>query len=120
VTVDAAPCEGRARLVVSDTGEGIPAAALPGIFDRYYRTERTGGGQRAGGHGGLGLMIARRIVDLHQGTLRIATDGSGPCARAWAWCGCRRPSSRRMSARHRARTGPGWRRPARSPKSRKC
>jgi signal transduction histidine kinase len=71
VTLDAAPCEGRARLVVSDTGEGIPAAALPGIFDRYYRSERTGSGQRAGGHGGLGLMIARRIVDLHQGTLRI-------------------------------------------------
>jgi signal transduction histidine kinase len=71
VTLDAAPCEGRARLVVSDTGEGIPAAALPGIFDRYYRTERTGSGQRASGHGGLGLMIARRIVDLHQGTLRI-------------------------------------------------
>jgi len=71
VTLDAAPCEGRARLVVSDTGEGIPAAELPGIFDRYYRTERTGTGQRAGGHGGLGLMIARRIVDLHQGTLRI-------------------------------------------------
>ena len=71
VTLDAAPCEGRARLVVSDTGEGIPAAALPGIFDRYYRTERTGSGQRASGHGGLGLMIARRIVDLHQGTLHI-------------------------------------------------
>jgi len=71
VTLDAAPCEGRARLVVSDTGEGIPAAALPGIFDRYYRTERVGSGQRTSGHGGLGLAIARRIVDLHQGTLRI-------------------------------------------------
>ena len=71
VTVDAAPHDGRAQLVVSDTGEGIPAAELPGIFDRYYRTERTGSGRRAGGHGGLGLVIARRIVDLHQGTLRI-------------------------------------------------
>ena len=56
---------------MSDTGEGIPAAELPGIFDRYYRSERTGGGQRASGHGGLGLAIARRIVDLHHGTLRI-------------------------------------------------
>jgi hypothetical protein len=71
VTLDAAPCEGRARLVVSDTGEGIPAAELPGIFDRYYRAERTGDAKRASGHGGLGLAIARRIVDLHHGTLKI-------------------------------------------------
>ena len=71
VTVDAAPCHGRARLVVSDTGEGIAAADLPGIFDRYYRAERIGGAKRASGHGGLGLAIARRIVDLHDGTLSI-------------------------------------------------
>jgi len=71
VTVDAARCEGRARLVVTDTGEGIPAAELPGIFDRYYRTERIGSGQRASGHGGLGLAIARRIVGLHGGELTI-------------------------------------------------
>ena len=71
VTVDAAPCQGRARLGVSDTGEGIAAADLPGIFDRYYRAERIGGAKRASGHGGLGLAIARRIVDLHDGTLSI-------------------------------------------------
>ena len=71
VTLAAEPCRGRARLVVSDTGEGIAAADLPGIFDRYYRAERTGQAQRASGHGGLGLAIARRIVDLHEGTLQI-------------------------------------------------
>jgi hypothetical protein len=78
VTVDAAPCQGRARLVVSDTGEGIAAADLPGIFDRYYRAERVGSGKRASGHGGLGLAIARRIVDLHDGTLSIdSTEHQG-------------------------------------------
>ena len=78
VTVDAAPCEGRARLVVSDTGEGIAAADLPGIFDRYYRAERVGGAKRASGHGGLGLAIARRIVDLHDGKLSIdSTEHQG-------------------------------------------
>jgi signal transduction histidine kinase len=78
VTVDAAPCRGRARLVVSDTGEGIAAADLPGIFDRYYRAERIGGAKRASGHGGLGLAIARRIVDLHDGTLSIdSTEHQG-------------------------------------------
>jgi signal transduction histidine kinase len=78
VTVDAAPCQGRARLVVSDTGEGIAAADLPGIFERYYRAERVGGAKRASGHGGLGLAIARRIVDLHDGTLSIdSTEHQG-------------------------------------------
>ena len=78
VTLDAAPCHGRARLVVSDTGEGIAAADLPGIFDRYYRAERIGGAKRASGHGGLGLAIARRIVDLHDGTLSIdSTEHQG-------------------------------------------
>ena len=78
VTVDAAPCQGRARLVVTDTGEGIAAADLPGIFDRYYRAERTGAAKRASGHGGLGLAIARRIVDLHEGTLSIdSTEHQG-------------------------------------------
>jgi signal transduction histidine kinase len=78
VIVDAAPCHGRARLVVSDTGEGIAAADLPGIFDRYYRAERVGGAKRASGHGGLGLAIARRIVDLHEGTLSIdSTEHAG-------------------------------------------
>jgi len=78
VTVAATPCDGRARLVVSDTGEGIAAADLPGIFDRYYRAERVGSAKRASGHGGLGLAIARRIVDLHDGTLSIdSTEHEG-------------------------------------------
>jgi signal transduction histidine kinase len=78
VTVDASPCRGRARLVVSDTGEGIAAADLPGIFDRYYRAERIGAAKRTSGHGGLGLAIARRIVDLHEGTLSIdSTEHQG-------------------------------------------
>jgi signal transduction histidine kinase len=71
VTLDAERCGGRARLVVSDTGEGIAAADLPGIFDRYQRAERIGPAPRASGHGGLGLAIARRIAILHDGTLAI-------------------------------------------------
>jgi signal transduction histidine kinase len=78
VTVDAAPCRGRARLVVSDTGEGIAAAELPDIFDRYSLGERVGVAKRASGHGGLGLAIARRIVALHDGTLSIdSTEHEG-------------------------------------------
>jgi signal transduction histidine kinase len=69
---------GRVRVCVADTGEGIAAADLPCLFDRYYRAERLGGANRVSGHGGLGLAIARRIVDLHGGTLTVdSSAGQG-------------------------------------------
>lgn len=69
VTVSLTPVAGAVRVAVADTGNGIPAAALPHIFERCYtveksRTERSGGS-------GLGLAITKRIVELHQGTLRV-------------------------------------------------
>jgi signal transduction histidine kinase len=71
VTFEASLAAGRAEVVVADTGEGIAAADLPGIFDHYDRAERIGGASRLSGHGGLGLAIARRIVELHGGRLRL-------------------------------------------------
>jgi signal transduction histidine kinase len=71
VTIAAEPGDARVRLCVADTGEGIPAGDLPVLFERYYRAERIGGANRVSGHGGLGLAIARRIVDLHGGTLTV-------------------------------------------------
>lgn len=58
---------GRASLAVRDTGEGIPAAELPGLFERYERASRS----RPGARRGLGLAIARRIVRLHGGELAV-------------------------------------------------
>jgi hypothetical protein len=55
--------ENSVRVRVSDTGRGIPADALPKIFDRYFQadpSDRTGSDR-----GGLGLAIARRILELH-------------------------------------------------------
>ena len=71
VTLAAERTPGRATLIVADTGEGIAATELPGIFERYHRAERIGQPTRAGGHGGLGLAIARRIVGLHGGELTV-------------------------------------------------
>ena len=68
------------RLSVSDEGRGITEVDRPHIFDRFYRADtsrsRTSGDQ-PGGHG-LGLSIAKRIVDLHHGTIQIQSKpGSG-------------------------------------------
>jgi two-component system phosphate regulon sensor histidine kinase PhoR len=57
------------ELVVADTGEGIPAAAIPRLTERFYRVDRAR--SRELGGTGLGLAIVKHIVQLHHGTLRI-------------------------------------------------
>ena len=52
---------------VRDTGPGIPPQTLPHIFERFYR----GDGSRTGGGAGLGLAIARTLVEAQQGTLAV-------------------------------------------------
>ena len=59
---------------VADTGCGIPPAELPFVFDRFYRGDG-GRGRRSGG-AGLGLAIARRVVELHAGTIGVDSDGA--------------------------------------------
>jgi signal transduction histidine kinase len=61
---------------VRDTGCGIPAEDLPFIFDRFYQRDKTEAGKT--GYSGLGLAIARRILELHHKPLRVeSTPGSG-------------------------------------------
>ncbi len=59
---------GQVILCVADTGEGIPEGDLAHIFDRYYQASDR---QSKNGHAGLGLAIARRIVELHGSELRV-------------------------------------------------
>lgn len=64
------PEAARVRFTVHDTGSGIAAEDLPGLFERYHRAARVGG-PHDGGHGGLGLAIARRIAQLHGSGLSV-------------------------------------------------
>jgi len=63
------PHHGKARLQVSDSGPGIPPEALPHIFDRFYRVDKAR--SREMGGAGLGLAIAKWIVDSHKGTIQV-------------------------------------------------
>jgi signal transduction histidine kinase len=60
------------EISVSDTGEGIPAEDLPNIFERFYRVDRSRA--RATGGSGLGLTIAKRLVEAHGGTITVQSN----------------------------------------------
>jgi len=57
---------------VSDTGEGIPAEELPNIFERFYRVDKSRA--RATGGYGLGLTIAKRLVEAHGGKIEVQSE----------------------------------------------
>jgi signal transduction histidine kinase len=57
------------EVCVSDTGEGIPAEDLPNIFERFYRVDKSRA--RVTGGSGLGLTIAKRLVEAHGGKITV-------------------------------------------------
>lgn len=63
---------GQIRLQVEDTGQGIPVTDLPYIFHRFYRTDKSR--PQANGESGLGLAIAKAIVEAHGGTISVASE----------------------------------------------
>jgi signal transduction histidine kinase/ActR/RegA family two-component response regulator len=64
-----------AVLEVQDTGDGIPAALLPHVFEPFVQGERTP--DRTRGGLGLGLALVKRLVEMHGGSVRAASGGPG-------------------------------------------
>ncbi|MGZ4127833.1 MAG: sensor histidine kinase [Actinomycetota bacterium] len=67
IRVELSEDDGRAILVVSDTGLGIPAKDLPRIFERFYRVDKARA--RETGGTGLGLSIVRHVAESHGGSV---------------------------------------------------
>lgn len=62
-------------LTVSDTGDGIPAEHLPHVFERFYRVDTAR--DRTHGGSGIGLAIAKALVEAHGGRLMVTSPGIG-------------------------------------------
>ena len=73
----------QARIIVRDTGPGIPAEDLPHIFDRFYRAEKSRTRSQGSGFG-LGLSIAHWIVEHHGGQIKVESkEGKGTTFAIW-------------------------------------
>jgi len=69
VSVTVQALDGVTELRVADQGDGIPASALPHVFERFFRADRSR--SRASGGAGLGLSICKAIVERSGGTIHI-------------------------------------------------
>ena len=72
ITMRGDAVDGKVRLQVQDSGDGIQADDLPLIFERFYRGDRARHNNT--GESGLGLPIAKSLVEMHQGTLTVASQ----------------------------------------------
>jgi histidine kinase len=76
VTIAAQRMNSEVQISVRDTGIGIPPEHLSHIFDRFYRADKSRS-RRAGGGSGIGLTIARALVEAHGGRIWAESAGEG-------------------------------------------
>lgn len=72
ITVTARQQDSWVEVSVIDNGEGIPASDLPNMFERFYRVDKSRA-RATGGHG-LGLTIAKRLVEAHGGKIEVQSE----------------------------------------------
>jgi signal transduction histidine kinase len=71
VLLAATGLDGQVEITVSDTGKGISPADLPHVFDRFYRGDKS---RQGNGESGLGLAIAKSIVEAHHGEIKVESQ----------------------------------------------
>jgi signal transduction histidine kinase len=74
VQVELGAADSQSLIVVRNHGPGVPSADLPYVFDRFYRGRHNA---RIPGGSGLGLSIAKWIVEKHAGTIALASEPGG-------------------------------------------
>jgi signal transduction histidine kinase len=78
ISIMLSPADEYVKVHVMDTGAGIPEEALPHIFDRFFKI--TEPGTLPSSYTGLGLAIAKRIMDLHNSSIEVESElNSGTC-----------------------------------------
>jgi heavy metal sensor kinase len=76
VSVKLVPEPASIKIIVTDTGIGMPAEAVPHVFERFYRVDMAR--SRADGGSGLGLAIARWVAEAHKGSIDlVSSPGNG-------------------------------------------
>lgn len=75
IEVDVVRQDGHARIRIRDHGEGIEPHVLPHVFERFHQADGTS--TRRHGGLGLGLAIAKHLVEMHGGTIEAASEGKG-------------------------------------------
>jgi signal transduction histidine kinase len=75
VSLRATVLDSHVTVTVTDTGIGIPPDLLPRIFDMFMQVDHTSDRGRSGL--GIGLTLARRLIELHGGTIEVRSGGGG-------------------------------------------